>query len=400
MQKAQHEIYKTEARTMHTQNKFQKLAVLLIMGSLLGLSTLAVSESDVARAIYASAAKVPTNVTGIYTYAEPPKDFNPVTATDEELATYGLPPRPDKQVDPHHYALWERVVRAARIRWNGELKPLPGIEQTKRQVRRSPIPEAVHPQTGPNQFEILNASGVMLTNSVTKWGKASFDDIYAVISVPKAELPFDNEGCTASGYYDLNSAGLDGALGAGPGTTPDDAYFAGLQGGVLEVVGCSGNASYYAFTGFLVFNTEFNLNPGDVFYTEVKGYGPNTNGYVFVEDMTTLTYNAYSIPVSLMLGSTAEWTVNRWCCDGPNPDGAWPLPNTVHIFFDDGEAKNGNGVTFYPGSQASSTVVMTMMDDGGDQEIEGVYQGSGGYEGQHALFFYTTGCAYAGGCTP
>src|SRR5208283_1277223 len=105
---------------------------------------------------------------------------------------------PDKQVDPHHYALWERVVRAARVRWNGELKTLPGIGQTKnhgmKNQRRSPFPEAVQPQTGPNQFQNLNASGVMLLNYLTKWGKGSFDDIYAVISVPKAELPFDNGG--------------------------------------------------------------------------------------------------------------------------------------------------------------------------------------------------------------
>jgi hypothetical protein len=73
---------------MQTQNKFATLAVLAIMGSLLlSLSTLATAESDAVRAIYISAANVPTNIPGIHTYAEPPKGFNPVTATDVELAT-------------------------------------------------------------------------------------------------------------------------------------------------------------------------------------------------------------------------------------------------------------------------------------------------------------------------
>jgi hypothetical protein len=41
-----------------------------------------------------------------------------------------------------------------------------------------------------------------------------------------------------------------------------------------------------------------------------------------------------------------------------------------------------------------------MTDDEGDQKIETVSQGSTGYEGQHSLFFNTTGCAYTSGCTP
>ena len=77
-----------------------------------------------------------------------------------------------------------------------------------------------------------------------------------------------------------------------------------------------------------------------------------------------------------------------------------PLANTINIFFDYTFAETGNGKNFYPGSQASSTEILGMTDDGGDQGIEVVNQGSGGFEGQHALEFFTTGCAYSGGCTP
>ena len=94
---------------MHTQSKFANVVVLAVMGMLLlGRITVAAAEDNAVRAIRASAATVPTNIPGIHTYAEPPKGFNPVTATDVDLATYGFPARPDKQAKPDQYAQWER----------------------------------------------------------------------------------------------------------------------------------------------------------------------------------------------------------------------------------------------------------------------------------------------------
>jgi hypothetical protein len=58
----------------------------------LSCATLASAQTDAVRALYVSAAHISTNIPGINTYAEPPKGFNPVAATGEELATYGFPP--------------------------------------------------------------------------------------------------------------------------------------------------------------------------------------------------------------------------------------------------------------------------------------------------------------------
>jgi hypothetical protein len=72
---------------MQTQSRSVTLALLVIAGSLLGsLSTFVTAQSDAVRAIYVSAATVETNIPGVHTYAEAPKDFNPLMATDEELA--------------------------------------------------------------------------------------------------------------------------------------------------------------------------------------------------------------------------------------------------------------------------------------------------------------------------
>ena len=149
-------------------------------------------------------------------------------------------------------------------------------------------------------------------------------------------------------------------------------------------------------------NYVFSLNPGDVFYTEVHAFGGCSNGSAFVEDLTTLTYNSYTIsnPCGvLQTGRYAHWIVTRPLA-GNGIDGESPLANTISLSFDGAQVNNVAGKPFYPGSQATTTSVLTMYDDTNSQAIELVNQGATGFQGLHSLFFQTTGCAYAGGCTP
>lgn len=386
--------------------RFTKSFMVLTITAALALSfaTLAAAQSDALSNLYLSAANVPTNIVGIHTYAEPPKGFSPVAATDVELATYGFPQRPDKQADPDHYALWERAMKAAKIRWNGELKPLHAgggmIPASSSSLQ--PTAEAFTPLQRSN----ISGSGVMLNNGRTTWSNNySFNDIWTVISVPVVTQPFDNTtGCTASDYVSVSLAGIDGKIEFGANGVP---FFLPEENvGVYEDFSCVyGVASYTAYVGWEnTLNGVFSLNPGDLFYTEVHAFGGCNNGSAFVEDLRTLTYSSYTIPnpcfVGPQIGRYANWMVWRPCCSGPGPDGAWPLANTIGISFDGAAALNGLGTHFYPGSQASSTQVLSMTDDGSTQAIEIVNQGSSGYQGQHSLFFETTGCAYTGGCTP
>ena len=172
-----------------------------------------------------------------------------------------------------------------------------------------------------------------------------------------------------------------------------------LQGGMFSYIPCGGTASYYAYVGWEIVNTVFSVNPGDIMYVEVSDpLGGTNNGSVYIEDLTTLTYNAYSIPVGFpIIGNSAQWVVERLCCEGEFP---YPLLNTIAIFFDGGAAITGNGKVFYPGSSAASTAVMTMRDDGNTQNIEIVSRGSTGSQGQSAILLQDTGCAFAGGCVP
>lgn len=386
----------------HNPNNGRLSVLAILAGLMLSLTTLATAESDAARGIRIASANVPTNIPNIRTYAEAPKGFDPAKASDEELATYGFPLRPDKQADPDHYALWERAMKAAKIRYHGELKPLLASGERLTMPASAPSDQAAISTaltSGPARVSNPTVAGVTLDNKVTSWGKSSFNDIWTVISVPVNQLPFDNTtGCTAAAYYSWSLTGIDGQFVSAGGPT---VFVPGEAAGVFSGVDCSGAPFYYASVGWGEdIQGVFAMNPGDMFYTEIHAFGGCNNGSAFIEDLTTLTYNSYTTfnPCGLrQIGRFANWVVHRPCCNGNN---SWPLANTIGIFFDGGAVLNGYGTRFNPGSQATSTTIMTMTDDAGDQPIELVNQGSSGYEGQHGLWFQTTGCAFAGGCNP
>lgn len=385
-----------------------KSVVIPAVMAIVQLSSAAVvgAQNQAANAFYMSAASVPTNISGVYTYPEPPNNFSPLTASNEELATYGFPTRPDKQADPDHYTLWERAMKAAKHRWNGELKPLrinarastgPALKPAEDQLSA-----AATAATGPIKANNEQASGVLLNNGLTHWSStSSFTDIWSVITVPVTQLPFDNTtGCTGSNYWSVSLVGIDGYR-FGSLFQPEEAV------GVLQRINCPQtytiNSAVFGWEE--AFQTAFSLNPGDAFYTEVHAFGGCNNGSAFIEDLTTLTYNAYTITNpcdTVQNGRTANWIVYRPPFGNKSQliGGNSPLANTLQISFDGAEVLNTSGTAFYPGSQATSTVVMTMREDSDTEAIELVNQGSSGYQGLHSLWFQTTGCAFTGGCNP
>jgi Peptidase A4 family len=389
---------------MHTRGKFAKLAVVMMASLLVSISTLARAQGDKARAIYAAGGNVPTSIVGIRAYVEPPKVFNPRTASDVELAAYGFPPRPDKQADPDRYGWWERAMGLAKTRWNGELEPVP--LSSKGQNEREAVPAitshapADATSTGPRTQMNVNAAGVILTNKLTKYNaKSSFVQAESIISVSRAQAPFSSS-CTYD-YKEFSFAGLDSAWA----TFSSDLYSLspGLQGGVYGDVPCGGGGVartpfYYTEFGWMYpLSRAFAVNPGDVVWAFVQATSAST-GYVYLEDLTTQVYSSYSISTPGLIGHNVSWLVFTPCCaTGSDP---FPLANTANIFFDDASATTGGGGAFDAGSQAGSTLVLYMVDPGGSQNIEIVNQGSGGNEGKYAVSFQTMGCAVAGGCNP
>ncbi|MGB9234031.1 MAG: hypothetical protein WCC04_06425 [Terriglobales bacterium] len=259
---------------MKAQGKFGRLAVLAAATSLLSLSTIAAAETDAARAIRASAATVPTNIPGIHTYAEPPKGFNPVTATDVELATYGFPVRPDKQAEPDRYDLWERAMLAAKVRWNGELRPLSDGGNDKTPAGRSRLAEAAHPETSaPTPLSTVNAAGIVLTNKLKTWNRiSSFDEIVTQMTVPTTEPPFGVT-CGAGGqvYSQLSYVGIDGYIDV---YDNQNVFNPGVWGGVYTTYDCGdpisvGYTAAFGSNGTNTYNA-FEILNGDVSWCKSK----------------------------------------------------------------------------------------------------------------------------------
>jgi hypothetical protein len=358
-----------------------------------------VETVEAVRQLYVSAATVSTNVATVHTFADAPANFNILAATDEELATYGFPPRPDKEADPNHYRMWERAMQAAKIRWHGDLKPV----RSERAENTTALAQ-LNSDSGegiaalPATPTSLNWSGVALTKPLTKFGSTSFTDIYSTITVPAGTTPW---GGPCDQYHQISWIGLDG-YAKGYAIQPGNNKSA-LLGGVWTRTICGGSdAIYTAVFGWNpgLVQGAFDVRPGDIFYAEVGAPPGGVNpSYLFVEDLSTLTYNAYSVSIPYgvtYVGSSAEWIVERWCCK--NSGYPYPLANTGAVNFDGGAALDGAGHTFYPGSSATSTQVITMRNDNNDQNIELINRGTSGFEGQHALLLQTTGCSWAGGC--
>ncbi len=93
-----------------------KTLLLALAGMLLLTSTV------VTKAQSENPNELPTNLPGTTTFAAPPEGFDPLTASDEALADYGFPPRPEQGSD--EYARWARAMAASKTRI------IPKLQQT------------------------------------------------------------------------------------------------------------------------------------------------------------------------------------------------------------------------------------------------------------------------------
>jgi len=384
----------------------------------IGFTTLAAAQSSAAKAIYDASAVVPTNLKGIRTFNPPPAGFNPLTATEEENATYGFPPRPPQE-DTEHYAMWAKAMHAAKTRWAGQLKAMP---YSSRPARLAKLPEG-EPEgedairaTGPTTQHYYNWSGFINTQPTLKKyinnSTTSVNSFYYIVSdfnVPVAEEAFNSgaPGTICDGLVDLVSIwnGIDGDLDGN----------ALLQGGTSSGVSCFEN-----YTGFPIISTQyfawlewypayaeiatFTVNPGDDFYVETWDTTA-TQGYVFLDDETlgiAATFGITSNGGPGLIGNSAEYVVERPCCiDIGGTTYFYPLANYVQNFWANSAAYTfyeyykGLATPWYPGSTLTTNDLAIMVDDSGVDNIS-----VPAAQGKYGIFFQAESCALFGGCTP
>jgi hypothetical protein len=390
------------------------IAVVIIALFAMHLTTVAAAQTDpeTLRAIFASAPKEDTNVPGVRIFAAPPKDFNPFTASNEALATYGLPPRPSKATEPGRYSVWEMAMLAAKHRASpSQVKAMP-YSSTNLRLAGAPLGPKPAAQTPTTSF---NWSGVAITNALKKWSNAkSFVQIESVFNVPVAQPPF--YACYGpyeeSGYYEVSWNGIDGFF---PNTSV-------VQGGSASNAFCYQPAQYFAWVewwpSFPILQV-FPVNPGDDMYVITYGASGINPQFVFVEDLTLQVWGTFQLVWQNgpgLIGNSAEFIVER----PSDTEGHYlPLANTIYDFFNYDFAQNGVKKIYYAGSTAVATFNIAMVDNHNTQQIEyanssqapinlfgngaGLPPGNPaavGGQGSLPLWFVTINCAYNGGCVP
>jgi hypothetical protein len=402
---------------MQNQNWQKVLTVATVTVLIVSFTTLAVAQrvsSEDRRAIFASSSRVQTSVNGVTAIAGAPKGFDPLTATNRELLSYGLPQRPDKTVDAKAYQIWERAMLA--------VKPAAGVAagtghtssnpMTATDVKAKPFTSremmpaksaAKSNLDGTVSYDSLNWSGIANFNSLAKWNaKTSFDEVVSVWNVPVSDHPFGDLPCSEGPWYEVSWNGIDGAFNGDV-----------VQGGSLiywDGGGCGGSISYegwvewypsYSILTIYCGSSPCPVSPGDDFYTVTYGAPGTDEQFVFVEDITQQWSGTFGLPYIQgpgLVGRSAEYIVERPCCDSAG----YPLAlnNYIYEFFDYSFAYDGAGTLFYPGNAGAKTAIFNMLDDPEDQVIsEPYWYGTAGNQGRYSIWFSDEGCAYSGGCT-
>jgi len=251
------------------------------------------------------------NLPGATTVEAPPAGFDPIAASDQDLAYHGFPPRPNQNTEPKAYATWVKAMKASKVR------VAPNLQQTS--VFHGPVkPGKIANPTAVESNPLLatqasntnyssNWSGYVDFSGATSYGSSSFYYLVNHYVVPVAEQAFG--ACT--GGWDWGSAwnGIDGW------GSPDV-----LQAGIEFDAYCSGStrsAYYSAWYEWYPYGevriSGLPIAPGDDLFVEVW-HTSSTQGYAYMVNYNTnqsveVGFTAY--PGYPLVGNSAEWVVER-----------------------------------------------------------------------------------------
>ena len=289
---------------------------------------------------------VATNLPGATTFIAPPSGFNPLTASDGELAAYGFPPRPDRNLSAHSYAAWERAMKASKER------VFPVLELTNH-FNGQNIGAGKTRNGTQNSY---NWSGIVNTTTASSYGSTSIYWVATDFVIPVANQAYGS--CTGGWDYESSWIGIDGSgssdvLQAG---TESDAY-----------CGSYGTAGYYSawyewYPYGAVRITSLPVTAGDDMYVEVWSTS-STQGYAYVVNYDTnqAVVIGMSAPSGVhLVGNSAEWIVERPSIGG----GLATLTNYIYDYFSSGDAMTFGG-TYYPPSSGGA-IQVTMVDGSGN----------------------------------
>jgi hypothetical protein len=245
---------------------------------------------------YAGQATLPTNVVGVHAFAAPPAGFNPLSATPQQLAQYGLPQAPDPRAAPDQYQVWAQAMQAATVYVRPFFTPHPEI--------RADIPTTSS-----------NWSGTAITGSYN-----SFREVQGQWVVPNIDTS------SVAGAMVVTWVGIDGY---GNGRVEQD--------GSLGWASPSGPyycawTELYPLQGILCSN--LSVKPGQTIYTYMTTNASST--YFFMENTNTGNYISFT-EAGGCLCQTAEWITER----PSNGSVPYPLARFGTVVMTDEGASSG-----------------------------------------------------------
>lgn len=296
-----------------------------------------------------------------------PRGFNPLTATDEQLADHRLPRRPDPQTEPKLLALWERSMTQTKT-WIA-----PEFAEVKGRVGPSPVlPRPIASgelplDPPPPDIEYENWSGAMrlatagqtytfvaaqwtVPDPVVDWGKVIFSDDWIAaewvgIDGPRPSKDLLQAGTAIQPFWDP----LFGST-----TAPKIDVWAWWEWVPNSPVGISNVV----------------VSPRDVVVCLVCADDTMAGATIYFTNLTTGRGTRFHVtPPSgtKLVGSTAEWIVERPTIYPGWPESWWEspylaeLPDYVECDFDDCVA---GGPNLFVDLDGADTV--TMVSANGD----------------------------------
>jgi hypothetical protein len=253
------------------------------------------------------------NIAGATTIVQPPAGFNPLAASDEELAYNGFPPRPNQNTEPKAFATWAKAMQHSKSRVMPTLQETSIFHGPAKQAKANGVTSAavannVSLSNQPsNTSYSYNWSGYVDFSGATSYGAKSYYFLVNDFTVPVAEQAFG--ACT--GGWDWGSA-WNGIDGWGSSDV--------LQAGIEFDAYCSGGvrSSYYsAWYEWYPYSEVriggFPIAPGDDIFVEVWNTS-STAGHAYLvnynnNQSVNISFGAY--PGYPLVGNSAEWVVER-----------------------------------------------------------------------------------------
>jgi hypothetical protein len=279
-----------------------------------------------------------STATAGFIFDAPPVGFDPIKATDFELAQWGFPPRPDSS-HAESYARWKKVVTSTRV--------APRLTFTNTYhgpARGARVEASVANQTATTSE---NWSGYVISEATGTFANTEVDDFIGATWTVPAVAPAPGISCGSATYASSQWIGFDG-------WSSSDVLQAGTE------ADC-GNADYAWYEWYPNAETQVSLPvaPGDEIHAYLYYYSSSPYGRALLVNEVAQQY--VSVGFNPPSGTTYEGNSAEWIMERPTVNGSLAdLPNYGSIFFSGADAVV-DAVYYYPSSVPAGTIYAVTM---------------------------------------